>query len=130
MVRAPIMAVALATLRYQPSGATEFWSAVAADNGLQKGDPAKALLQFLRNLVGVTGNATQRYQSRAAAAAWNAFWRGDRVGYIKPGLMTAFTLLGTPWHTVVKTKKSMDIHDLKLGRRVSKMVPAGGTAAP
>ena len=93
--RAPVMAVALITLRYQPSLAVEFWRNFAHDNGLAEGMPEKALLSYLRNNKAVGGAMARKLQVRAVASAWNAKFRDADVQYVKPGAMTSFFLLGT-----------------------------------
>lgn len=95
--RVAIIAVALETFRYQPSFAMEFWSKVANDDGLVKGDPEKALLTWLRNSIGAGGRSAQIEHSRAAASAWNAAFQGRQVVTVKPNAIKNFHLLGTPW---------------------------------
>ena len=95
--RGGIMAVGLETFRYQPSFAAEFWHAMAADDGLKVGDPRKTLLRWMgANRVAATGADTDT-QSRAAALAWNAAFKGRDLSLLKPGTMDGITLLGTPW---------------------------------
>ena len=93
--RTPIMAVALETLRYQPSLASDFWTDVAQDDGLQRGRPERALLLWLRS-ARAGGGKGQREHCNAAALAWNAAFRGDDRGHIRPNAMSEFFLLGTP----------------------------------
>ena len=96
--RAAVMAVALETLRYQPSAASEFWHNIAHDDGLTNGQPEKALLSWLRNTTGAAGGAmAQKEHARAAALAWNAAFKGRQLQYVKPNQMGSFFLLGTPW---------------------------------
>lgn len=95
--RASVAAIALVSFRYQPSLAHEFWGRIAHDNGLTNDMPEKALLNWLRNVRNSSGGASRVEHAKAAALAWNAAWRGDKRAYIKPGLMTAFFMLGTPY---------------------------------
>lgn len=96
--RAAIFAVALETARSQPSAASEFWGRVAHDNGLKKGNPEKALLSWLRNSSSTGSNeATRREHAKAAASAWNAFFRQKSLDHVKPNQILRFTLLGTTW---------------------------------
>lgn len=95
--RAAVLAVAIETVRYQPSAALDFWRSFTQDNGLTPGMPERALLGFLRNNRGGTGAASRKVQARAAALAWNASFRGDEIQHVKPGQVTSFYLLGTPW---------------------------------
>jgi hypothetical protein len=97
MSRAAVLAVALETIRYQPSFAIEFWGRIASDNGLVSTMPEKALLSWLRNNKSSGGVKNQGDHARAAAAAWNAAFRGEERQYVKPNSMTSFFLLGTPW---------------------------------
>ena len=98
LFRAGITAVALETIRYQPTRATEFWYDVAHDEGLTTGRPEKALLQWLRNWVPTNGGmGVQREAARAAALAWNAAFRCEERQVIKPNALGNFFLLGTPW---------------------------------
>lgn len=97
LLRAAVLAVALETLRYQPSTAAEFWLRIANDDGLSAGMPEKALLNWLRNYHPKPGSAGQKDMTRAAAIAWNASWKNEARQLIKPGAMTSFYLLGTPW---------------------------------
>ena len=94
--RASIMAIALETLRYQPSLAFEFWQAVAQDEGLTKERPERALLHWMRNNK-AGGSESRREQCAAAALAWNAAFRGEKRSFVKPNQMTSFFLLGTPY---------------------------------
>ena len=96
--RAAIMAVALETLRYQPSAASEFWHNISHDDGLTTGQPEKALLSWMRNVTGAAGGGmAQKEHARAAALAWNAAFKGRQLQYVKPNQMGSFFLLGTPW---------------------------------
>lgn len=94
--RAPVMAVVLEALRYQPSAASEFLSKIANDDGLAQGSPEKALLRWLENNKG--GSAISRREAaNATALAWNAFFLEETRTVIKPNAMASFYLLGTPW---------------------------------
>lgn len=105
--RAAVMAIALETVRYQPSAATEFWYRFAHDEGLTTGMPERALLSWLRNAPKYSSQAARRETARAAALAWNAFFAGRSLEYCKPNAMGKFVLLGTPWaHGVRQAKRS------------------------
>lgn len=93
LMRAPVMGVALETIRYQPSLAHDFWRNAARDDGLREGMPEHALLRYFRN------NATshnRRLQARASALAWNAKFRDKQIHVMRVEGVK-FTLLGTPW---------------------------------
>ena len=95
LLRAPVYAVALATARYQPSKAEEFWGGMAFDDGLRSNDPRKVLLRYLHNR---SGDASHRRLSvLASSAAWNLFFKGGVTEYLKPQVNSRFWLLGTPW---------------------------------
>jgi hypothetical protein len=95
--RAGIMAVALATLRFQPSCGSEFWRRFVQDDGLRVGMPERTLLTYLRNASASTGQQPRGETARAAALAWNAAFRGQERVLLKPNAMSQFVLLGTPW---------------------------------
>lgn len=96
MSRAAILSVALATARYQPSTAAEFWHTAAFDDGLSRNDPRKALLTYGMNNRSRSGT-DNNVHSRAAALAWNAYFEGRALEYCKPNQTQEFRLLGTPW---------------------------------
>ncbi len=102
ITRAAVFAVALETSRYQPSLAGEFWSKISRDDGLVKGTPEKALLGWLRNVRSSTGYSIRRAHALAAASAWNAAFKGEGRDHLKPGAMSSFFLLGTPWSNGVE----------------------------
>lgn len=94
-VRAPIFAVALETMRFQPNAAFEFWSTAAKDDGLRRNDPRKKLLTFLQE--NRSNSNTFRDHVQAAALCWNSFYRGDeQLQYLRL-TASSFYLLGTPW---------------------------------
>jgi hypothetical protein len=94
--RSPVMAVALATARYQPVAAEEFWSAVARDNGLHVGMPAKTLITYLRDHK-AGGGERQKNMAMACALAWNAYFEGRELARLNVGLAKEFKLRGTAW---------------------------------
>lgn len=94
--RAPVTAVALATLRYQPSLAEPFWSRIAADDGLLKDSPEGRLLTWLRaNRVTQHG---QFFYCRHVAGAWNAYFEGRTLKLLKIADPSApVSIAGTPY---------------------------------
>lgn len=96
MTRAGVLAIILETLRYQPSLAYEFWTDVAEDDGLANGDPAKALLNWLRRQTGASGGVAQREHILAAAQAWNDKFKDQERQIIRVSKTNSFYLLGTP----------------------------------
>lgn len=96
MTRAGVLSVILETLRYQPSLAFEFWKQVAEDDGLANGDPAKALLNWLRRYPNTSGSGAQRDHVLAAAQAWNSRFKDEDRQIIRVAKTSQFLLLGTP----------------------------------
>jgi hypothetical protein len=95
--RAAILGVALYTARYQPSMAEEFWGGMAKDDGLKANDPRKSLLRFASNHR-VTGSSDREMHAKAAALAWNAYFKGQTLDVCKPAQMLTIRIHGTPMH--------------------------------
>ena len=88
------VAVALYTLRHQPARATEFWSGLANNDGLRRGDPRHTLIQdFATRDVGI-GSVRQRVQQ--SVLAWNAFCEGRDLKIIKCITGSPIIVWGTP----------------------------------
>jgi hypothetical protein len=68
LMRAGVLSVALATVRFCPQAAALFWPKVCGEVGLQTGDPELALLRLLRETK-ARQLSTADY-SRRVAAAW------------------------------------------------------------
>lgn len=94
--RAAVMGVGIEIMRYQPSAGTEFFSTAAADDGLKAGDPQRALLHYLRDHHSA-GASMRKLLSRSVSLAWNAFFEGRRLGFVRAGDGGEFRLAGTPW---------------------------------
>lgn len=95
LLRASVLAVALITYRFQPQRAPAFWSRLARDSGLSEGEPAWALLRYLREF-GTRHIEPATYQ-RTVAAAWNLYYNGRPVRKLQPRPLTLpLLLLGTP----------------------------------
>lgn len=91
---AGVMAVAFYTIRYQPEIASEFWSGVANNDGLRKGDPRHT---YVSDLMTRNMNAgTQLQRVSAPASAWNAYIEGRQLKIIKVYADHDFRLAGTP----------------------------------
>lgn len=88
-----VAAVAFVTLKHQEAKAREFWAGVAQDDGLRKGDPRKTLFKALteRNLR----NGSIYVRSAVPATAWNAWFRGDSITFIRH--QDKVRILGTPY---------------------------------
>jgi hypothetical protein len=93
--RSSVMAIALETLRYQPTLAEEFWLATAQDTGLIKATPEHSLLRYFRNNPRVYN---RKIWANAAAMAWNSKFRNENNSVLRPDAFTNFVLLGTPHH--------------------------------
>lgn len=91
-----IVAVAVITLRYQSSRAWEFWSGVANNDGLKRGDPRQALVTDLMTRAGAAGASVTAYAP--AMIAWNAFFLERDLKLIK--VIDSFTpcIEGTPFN--------------------------------
>lgn len=89
-----IMAVALVTLKYQPTKALEFWAGVASNDGLRVGDPRRTLHNALatRIITGAEGGTMV-----LCAHAWNHWFSGKDALTLK--IMEASTCnpAGTPF---------------------------------
>lgn len=93
MMRSPVVAVAIKTIGAVEDAKCEpFWKGCAEDDGLRVGDPRKALINWMRN-SSVTGRtltasgharvANNNEQARAAAQAWNAFYDGRSIAFVR-----------------------------------------------
>ena len=89
--RATVIGMALVTIRNQPEKASEFWSALAMDSGLERDDPRKTLLRWLTT----KGPGKPEMDARLIALAWNAHYRGDRLQVLRPTRAMPLRLLGT-----------------------------------
>jgi hypothetical protein len=124
--RAPVFAVALATSRYQPGVAEEFWHGIAADDGLKTTDPRKALLRYLANNA-VRTSIYRMEQAKGAALAWNAFFKKQELTLIKPNQMKEFYLFGTPWHNGTSAPEPKPSAKRPSGEEVGKSMVKTGT---
>lgn len=98
--KAPIVAMALVTLRHQGRRAEEFWDHVGSGEML-KGDPEYTLYEYLNK---VDRDKTKRVGpgviARAVAAAWNAYYERrslDRIQVTDDGKLRVLHLDGTPF---------------------------------
>jgi hypothetical protein len=92
---AGVTAVALATLRYQPKMAVEFWTGTVQNDGLHKGDPRLALHNDMLSRSMNTGSSVQSIY--APAYAWNAWFEGRQIKIIKVYSTSRVAIAGTPW---------------------------------
>ena len=61
--------------------AFEFWSGIAADDGLMKEDPRKQALEFFRRTK--SSSHTMGHLAHGTAVCWNAWARGDTMKMVK-----------------------------------------------
>lgn len=101
LCRAAVASVAFVTLHHCGGKAEEFWSGVANDDGLKRGDPRKALLKEL--LKGEANRLPRHARSIIPATAWNAWHRGDEIAFIRVSTSSRLRIRGTP-HYVGKAK--------------------------
>lgn len=90
-----ITAVALVTIRHEPEIAAEFWSGVAENDGLRRGDARATLIQDLTARNGKSGSAHQFLV--VAAKAWNAYHSGRLLKIIKVNAGHTTKISGTPY---------------------------------
>jgi hypothetical protein len=97
MLSSPVTAVGLATIKYQPQKARDFWIGVAGAEGLVRGDPRYALNRKLvdTNYSPKTKTGTRPMAAVHTAAAWSAFFTGRSLTYFRDS--QNFRLAGTPW---------------------------------
>ena len=76
------LCVALTAFKHQPELAADFWGGVAQNDGLRKGDARHTYLRLLQSEIGASGT-TAEVGARAAAVAWNAFYDGRQITFIR-----------------------------------------------
>lgn len=91
LLNASVTAVGLVTLDAQPVKALDFWSGIAAAEGLKKGDPRNTLIW---SLLGKNNKGDAGAILAMACVAWNHFFLGSEVSYLRP--VKVNYLLGTP----------------------------------
>jgi hypothetical protein len=100
LLRPAITAVALFTYRYQPSRAHDFWSGVARQDGLARGDARDTLVKDFRNRMtnlDGKGNNNQRAVIQSVTMAWNAFCEKREISHIKCSSGAVIKVWGTPF---------------------------------
>ena len=97
LMRSAVLGVALITARAQPAKAVEFWGGMVRDDGIAAGDPRKALLRYLFNNP-VAGSGARPAHARIAANAWNAFYEGRDLEFVRQHAASPLRIAGTPWH--------------------------------
>ncbi len=87
-------AVGLYTLRHQPARAIEFWTGVANNDGLRRGDARHTLIGDLMTRDVTNGAVRQRVQQ--SVLAWNAYCQGRDLKIIKCIVGAEIVVWGTP----------------------------------
>jgi hypothetical protein len=80
---AQIAAAAFVTFRADTMVATSFWTGIARDDGLRKGDPRKTLLEWMRD-THLAGSGPSS-AAVAVARAWNAYRVNETINFIRVG---------------------------------------------
>ena len=98
ILRSPVVAVALMTLRWQPEKAEEFWTSVVTGEALLVGMPAMTLRNYLSNnpMKGTLEHVYARY----VANCWNAFYMDDVITKVQvraEGVVDLIVIRGTPY---------------------------------
>ena len=95
LLRSGVLSVLLATYRYVPQQAGQFWPAVCQDSGLTAGMPARALVHFLLTTPSRVLGAPA--YARHVASAWNAFYEGHPLRTLVPRAgANPIRIAGTP----------------------------------
>lgn len=95
--RAAVIAVGLVTLRFQKDGASHFWKTAVENDGLKKGEPVRALVDYLADRTSSAGNLNYLY-SKCVARCWNAYYEGRELRIVKAGgASDPILILGTPY---------------------------------
>ncbi len=93
---APVMSVALVTLRYSPQCAMDFWRVASENNGLQRGEPAHVLYDILSTTR--VREKGEEWYSRAVATCWNAYADGRPLNSARVYAETPITIRKSPFH--------------------------------
>lgn len=109
--RAPAVAIALVTIKHQPAKAIDFWAVAAADDGLHKDDPRKALVNWLLSHSSQVGDPIT--YMRNIASAWNKFYQNGTLQFLRPGELgkMGITIRGTPYKAVRRVGSQVDDDD-------------------
>jgi len=89
-----VTAVAVATMRYQSDAAWQFWTGVASNDGLKRGDPRLALFNdfLVRTVAGGSAGSFA-----PAIIAWNAWFEERDLRIIKVTENFVPVIAGTPF---------------------------------
>jgi len=93
LINPSVMAVALVTLRYCPEKAIPFWSGIAANSGLERGDARLAYVTRIQ-----TYTFKKPLEALAISAlAWNHYHAGTRITYLRLADNARIAPNGTPY---------------------------------
>lgn len=92
LINSQITAVALATIKHQPTRATEFWQGIAENDGLRKGDPRKTFIEDAHDSVG-----SSVILATVASIAWNAFFEARNINSVRVIDGSPVRINGTPF---------------------------------
>ena len=97
------MSIGMATLRYQPEKAREFWASVAQNSGLIAETPQHTLVEVLRG-ANPKKNSTTKDLAIRIAGCWNSYYRGQQLKFTRVLKKNqGFYLLGTPFDSAKKS---------------------------
>ena len=99
LMRSAVLAIALATMRYQPKRAWEFWASVAAEDGLRANTPERRLSNWLRENKGWGSAGAATKQAKFIAQCWKKHWDGEEMRSVRPlePDLLGVTIVGTPF---------------------------------
>lgn len=94
--KAPILAVVLATWKYQEDKARQFWIDSIIDNGLLANQPEKFMHELMSHgLSNKTSNSQEAINK--SSRIWNSYWSNRELVKMPMGSMPFPGLLGTPY---------------------------------
>jgi hypothetical protein len=106
--RQAVLAVALETVRHQPTRGVAFWGDLVKDDGLAEGDARKTLLRWLIEHPAEGKSHSIYLMARACAHAWNTWFTGGNITVMRMRATGKMKIIGTPWDG----KKGPDADDV------------------
>lgn len=94
LLRPGTHAVSLVTMKYQTKKAEAFWGTIGENDGLPKGDPRHTLV---KTILASDAGSTSWLPMAWAAAAWNAWLKGEKPSHFNPGEPRPVRVAGTPF---------------------------------
>lgn len=95
LLRQGVTAVGLITLYYQEELAIPFWTGIAENDGLRKGDPRHTFIRDINNRALNQGSINQSVI--VAGSAWSAYYEGRTIHHIKVRSDSVARIAGTPF---------------------------------